>query len=81
MAVFFFFFLPFGKSKVSIYSTLASLFVLGDLDVSIGVFQFYMPNLYLSVFLLVNFLLLFSILVKVSWVCCRKKKKPKFILV
>ena len=63
MAIFFF---PFDKLKVSIYSTVASLFVLGDLDVSIGVSQFYIPNLYLSVFLFVNVLLLLSILVKVS---------------
>ena len=63
MAIFFF---PFDKLKVSIYSTLASLFVLGDLDVSIGVSQFYIPNLYLSVFLFVNVLLLLPILVKVS---------------
>ena len=60
------FFFPFDKLKVSIYSTVASLFVLGDLDVSIGVSQFYIPNLYLSVFLFVNVLLLLSILVKVS---------------
>ena len=60
------FFFPFDKLKVSIYSTLASLFVLGDLDVSIGVSQFYIPNLYLSVFLFVSVLLLLSILVKVS---------------
>ena len=45
---------------------MGSLFVLGDLDVSIGVSQFYIPNLYLSVFLFVNVLLLLSILVKVS---------------
>ena len=45
---------------------MASLFVLGDLDVSIGVSQLYIPNLYLSVFLFVNVLLLLSILVKVS---------------
>ena len=63
MAIFFF---PFDKLKVSIYSTVGSLFVLGDLDVSIGVSQFYIPNLYLSVFLFVSVLLLLSILVKVS---------------
>ena len=63
MAIFFF---PFDKLKVSIYSTVGSLFVLGDLDVSIGVSQFYIPNLYLSVFLFVNVLLLLPILVKVS---------------
>lgn len=55
---------------------LASLFVLGDLDISIGVSQFYMANLYLKCFL-VNFLLLLSILVKVSWVCCSKQTKKK----
>ena len=63
MAILFF---SFGKSKASVYSTLASLFVLGVLDVSIDVSQFYIPSLYLSIFLSVNFLLLFSILVKVS---------------
>ena len=63
MAILFF---SFGKSKASVYSTLTSLFVLGVLDVSTGVSQFYIPRLYLSIFLSVNFLLLFSILVKVS---------------
>lgn len=59
-------FFSFSKSKASVYSTLTSLFVLGVLDVSTGVSQFYIPSLYLSIFLSVNFLLLFSILVKVS---------------
>ena len=63
MAILFF---CFSKSKASVYSTLTSLFVLGVLDVSIDVSQFYIPSLYLSIFLSVNFLLLFSILVKVS---------------
>ena len=54
------------KFKASVYSTLASLFVLGDLDVIIDVSQFYIPSVYLSIFLFVNFLLLFSILVKVN---------------
>ena len=59
-------FFSFSKSKASVYSTLTSLFVLGVLDVSIDVSQFYTLSLYLSNFLSVNFLLSFSILVKVS---------------
>ena len=61
-----FFFFSFSKSKASVYSTLTSLFVLGVLNVSIDVSQFYIPSLYLSIFLSVNFLLSFSILVRVS---------------
>ena len=45
------FFFSFSKSKASVYSTLTSLFVLGVLDVSIDVSQFYIPSLYLSIFL------------------------------
>ena len=60
------FFFSFSKSKASVYSTLTSLFVLGVLNVSIDVSQFYIPSLYLSIFLSVNFLLSFSILVRVS---------------
>ena len=59
-------FFSFSKSKASVCSTLTSVFVLGVLDVSIDVSQFYIPSFYLSIFLSVNFLPLFSILVKVS---------------